>query len=750
MAEKLYSGMAKKDLVSSTAMVFGYAKNGELEIARSIFDAMPEKDVVSWSAMISGYADSNQPNEALSLFNDMQECGVRPDEITVLSVISACANLGSLDKARWIHGFIENNELTKILRICNALIDMLAKCGGIDLALNIFNEMPQKNVITWTSMITAFARHGDGKSALGLFEQMKNEGVEPNEVTFVNLLHACCHAGLVDEGRLLFRSMVEQYRIKPRHEHYGCMVDLLGRAKLMQEAVDLIESMHIGPNVAIWGSLLTACWMHGDFKLGAFSAKKILQLDPSHAGASVLLSKIYMKSGNWNDAQDVREVMKLHRVSKEVGSSWMEMNQSFNEFAAGGEKFPESGKIDTRELFCDTVGTGKLVVSFCLLFGGEGKAQERWWLAADEIKHGGMGVEAFLLLYTPFCLTLYLGTMEGILQASHLREMRKCRRRTLLIYTMEHTTAVPTSRTSSFGNESRFAPEVVVGGGDENDGGVPDDPAALATVVQAAISPPRLGCKLRLLAPSVPPFICAHLVNLYSKLDLPGEWKAMSELLETMKQRFGIEPQTKHYACVVDLLGRSGMEERAYEPFLSGAHCLGHAKDCWEGLLLRSCFNLILRTQAIMWAEATDIRKEMKNVRIKKDPGHIWITWENTVHVFHAKDTKHEMNNEIQALLVKLKGQLQDAGYMPGTQCVEEEEKESEVFQQHSEKLALAFGSICIPPGVSTRIMKNLQICADCHRAFKSISGVVGMEIIVRDNSRFHHFKNYECSCKDY
>ncbi|XP_066340762.1 pentatricopeptide repeat-containing protein At4g14820-like [Miscanthus floridulus] len=323
MAEKLYNGMPRKDLVSSTAMVFGYARNRKVEIARSIFDGMPEKDVVSWSAMVSGYADSNQPNEALSLFNDMQECGIRPDEVTMLSVISACASLGSLDKAKWIHAFIKNNGLNKILNIYNTLIDMFAKCGGINLAFNIFNEMPQKNVITWTSMITAFAMHGDGKSALCLFEQMKNEGVEPNEVTFLNLLYACCHAGLVHEGRSLFSSMVQQYGIEPKHEHYGCMVDLLGRAKLMQEAVNLIESMHLGPNVPIWGSLLAACWMHGDLKLGAFAAKKILQLDPNHGGASVLLSKIYMKSDNLNDAQEVREVMKLHGVSKETGLSWM-------------------------------------------------------------------------------------------------------------------------------------------------------------------------------------------------------------------------------------------------------------------------------------------------------------------------------------------------------------------------------------------------------------------------------------------
>jgi hypothetical protein len=153
------------------------------------------------------------------------------------------------------------------------------------------------------------------------------------------------------------------------------------------------------------------------------------------------------------------------------------------------------------------------------------------------------------------------------------------------------------------------------------------------------------------------------------------------------------------------------------------------------------------------WAEATDVRKEMENVGIKKEPGRSWITWKNVVHVFQAKDTKHEMNNEIQALLAKLKSQMQAAGYMPDTQYalydLEEEEKESEVFQ-HSEKLALAFGLICIPPGVPIRIMKNLRICVDCHRAFKFISGIVGREIIVRDNNRFHHFKSYECSCKDY
>jgi pentatricopeptide repeat protein len=345
MAEKLYNGMQRKDLVSSTAMVCGYAKNGKIEVARSIFNGMPDKDVVSWSAMISAYAESNQPTEALYLFKDMQECGVSPDEITILSVISACANIRSLDKARWIHYFVGNHRFCKILSISNALIDMFSKCGSLELAFNMFNAMPQRNVITWTSMIAAFAMHGDGRSALNLFGQMKSEGIEPNGVTFLCLLYACGHAGLVDEGRSLFECMVREYRIEPRHEHYGCMVDLLGKSKLLQEAVDLIEAMHIRPNVAIWGSLLTTCWMHGDLKLGAFAAKKILELDLNHDGAYVLLSKIHAKSGNWNNAREARGVMEVHGVSKETGCSWLELNGAVHNFGAGDEKHQENRRI---------------------------------------------------------------------------------------------------------------------------------------------------------------------------------------------------------------------------------------------------------------------------------------------------------------------------------------------------------------------------------------------------------------------
>ncbi|KAF7083855.1 hypothetical protein CFC21_087596 [Triticum aestivum] len=268
------------------------------------------------------------------------------------------------------------------------------------------------------------------------------------------------------------------------------------------------------------------------------------------------------------------------------------------------------------------------------------------------------------------------------------------------------------------------------------------------------------------------------LVNVITACSRGGLTKEGYELFETMKERFGIQPRTEHYACVVDLLGRAGMEERAYEiiqrmpmrPSISlwgallGA-CKMHGKTELGRIAAEKLFELDpqdsgnhvllsnMLASAGRWAEATYVRKEMKDVGIKKDPGCSWITWKNGVHVFHAKDTKHEMNSEIRALLAKLKKQMQASGYMPDTQYslydLEEEEKESEVFQ-HSEKLALAYGLIHIPPGVPIRITKNLRICVDCHRAFKFISGIVDREIIVRDNNRFHHFKQYECSCKDY
>lgn len=332
LAWQLYDKLSPKHIVVSTAMVSGYAKLRMVKDARLIFDQIIEKDLVCWSAMISGYAESDQPQEALKLFNEMQQRGIVPDQITLLSVISACSHLGALDQAKWIHLYADKNGFGRALSVNNALIDMYAKCGSLAGARAIFENMSRKNVISCSSMINAFAMHGDAENALTLFHKMREENIEPNWVTFVGVLYACSHAGLVKDGRKIFSSMINDYGISPKHEHYGCMVDLYCRANLLRDALELIETMPLAPNIIIWGSLMSACQVHGEVELGEYAAKRLLELKPDHDGALVVLSNIYAKERRWEDVGQIRKLMKHKGISKERGCSRIEMNNEVHEF----------------------------------------------------------------------------------------------------------------------------------------------------------------------------------------------------------------------------------------------------------------------------------------------------------------------------------------------------------------------------------------------------------------------------------
>ncbi|KAK9287599.1 hypothetical protein L1049_016034 [Liquidambar formosana] len=345
LAQSLFYKMSPKSLVASTAMVSGYSKVGQIEAARLIFNTMVEKDLVCWSAMISGYAESDSPQEALNLFHKMRVLGIKPDQVTMLSVISACAHLGALDQAKWIHIFVDKNGFGGALPVNNALIDMYAKCGSSERARRVFDKMPRKNVISWTSMISAFAMHGDANNALRFFHQMKADNIEPNGVTFVGVLYACSHAGLVDEGRKIFASMTKEYNIMPKHEHYGCMVDLFGRANLLREALELIEAMPLAPNVVVWGSLMAACRVHGETELGEFAAKQLLELEPDHDGAHVLLSNIYAKERRWGDVGEVRKLMQHRGITKERGYSRIELNNEIHEFLMADRNHKQADQI---------------------------------------------------------------------------------------------------------------------------------------------------------------------------------------------------------------------------------------------------------------------------------------------------------------------------------------------------------------------------------------------------------------------
>ncbi|XP_059652255.1 pentatricopeptide repeat-containing protein At3g62890-like [Cornus florida] len=345
-AQELFNMSYHLDQISWNSMISGYLKCGSVEKARSLFDSMPEKDIVSWCAMISGYAQLDQFSETLELFQKMQLEDIKPDEITLVSVISACTHLAALEQGKWIHAYIRKNGLKVNVILGTTLIDMYMKCGCVENALEVFYGMEERGVSSWNALIVGFAMNGLVERSLEMFSEMKNSGVLPNEITFVGVLGACRHMGLVDEGRHHFESMISTHMVEPNVKHYGCMVDLLGRAGLLKEAEELIDSMPMAPDAATWGALLGACKKHGDNEMGERIGRKLVELQPDHDGFHVLLSNIYASKGNWDDVLEIRETMMQHRVIKTPGCSMIEVNGVVHEFLAGDKTHPQINEIE--------------------------------------------------------------------------------------------------------------------------------------------------------------------------------------------------------------------------------------------------------------------------------------------------------------------------------------------------------------------------------------------------------------------
>ncbi|MQL95397.1 hypothetical protein Taro_028065, partial [Colocasia esculenta] len=270
---------------------------------------------------------------------------VEPDEIALLAALSACAHLGALELGEWIHGYIDKRGLCKIVPLMNALVDMYAKCGNIAKALLVFESMKHRTVISWTTAIAGLAMHGLGLEALEMFRRMERANQKPNDVTFVAVLSACSHVGQVELGKYYFDTMSSRYRFKPRIEHYGCMVDLLGRAGLLREARSLVEDMPFDTSGAIWGSLLAAARRHGDAELGEVALRHLVELEPQNSGNYSLLSDIYASLRRWDGVGEMRKMMKDWGVKKMSGASSVEVNGTVHEFTAGDTSHPSLEEI---------------------------------------------------------------------------------------------------------------------------------------------------------------------------------------------------------------------------------------------------------------------------------------------------------------------------------------------------------------------------------------------------------------------
>ncbi|TVU25015.1 hypothetical protein EJB05_27489, partial [Eragrostis curvula] len=641
--------------------------------------------------------------------------------------------------------------------ICAHLINLYSKLDLPDAAAAALAADPHPTVVSYTAFISGAAQHGRPVPALTAFAGMLRLGLRPNDFTLPSAFKAAASLPARASVGPQIHSLALRFGYLPDDAFVSCAaLDMYFKTGQLALARRLFDEMP-NRNVVAWNAVMTNAVLDG---------------------RPMETLEAYFGLREAGGMPNVVSVCAFFNAC--AGAAYLSLGEQFHGFVV---KCGFETDVSVSNCMVDFYGKCRCVGKARAVFDGMGVRNSVSWCSMIVAYAQNKAEEEAFAVYlgarksgeepTDFMISSVLTTCAGLLgldlgRALHAVAVRSC---------IDANIFVASALVDMYGK---------CGGVEDAELVFSEMPQRNLVTWNAMIGGyAHVGDARNALAifdemirsgKTAPNYIT--LVIVLSACSRGGLTEEGYELFKTMKERFGVEPGTEHYACVVDLLGRAGMEERAYEIIqgmpmrpsipvwgaLLGA-CKMHGKTELGRIAAEKLFELDpqdsgnhvllsnMLASAGRWAEATDVRKEMKNVGIKKEPGRSWITWKNVVHVFQAKDTKHEMHNEIQAVLAKLKRQMQAAGYMPDTQYslydLEEEEKESEVFQ-HSEKLALAFGLICIPPGVPIRIMKNLRICADCHRAFKFISGIVGRDIIVRDNNRFHHFRHYECSCRDY
>ena len=339
-AHKVFGEMGDPDVVSWNGLIFGYARLGQMESARVLFDEMPCRTIVSWTGMITGYCGVGRYADALDIFRRMQMVGMEPDEISVIAVLPACAQLGALEVGKWIHMYSERNGFLQRTGVYNALVEMYAKCGCIDEARSLFDQLVEKDVISWSTMIGGLANHGKAHAAIELFQDMQKAQVTPNGITFLGVLSACTHAGLWNEGLKYFDVMRVDYHIAPEIEHYGCLVDLLGRSGQLEQALDAISKMPTKPDARIWNSLLSSCRIHRNLEIAIVAMEQLSELEPEESGNYVLLANIYAELGKWEGVSNIRKLIRSKGIKKTPGCSLIEVNNVVQEFVSGDDSKP--------------------------------------------------------------------------------------------------------------------------------------------------------------------------------------------------------------------------------------------------------------------------------------------------------------------------------------------------------------------------------------------------------------------------
>lgn len=356
-AKRLFDLMPVKDLMSWNTLLHGYANNGDAEGCKRLFEQMQERNVFSWNGLIGAYTRNESYIEVLDAYKRMlRDTDVQPNDATLVNVLTACARLGALDLGKWVHAYAESFGYKQNVYVCNGLIDMYAKCGVVESAVRVFRNMDKKDLISWNTIINGLAVHGHGADALNLFNEMRTARGKLDGITFIGILCACSHMGLVDDGLNYFHLMINEYSIEPRIEHYGCVVDLLARAGLLEQAVEFIRKMPIVADCVIWTSLLAASRIHKKLAFAEMSLQKLIELDPKNPANYVMLSNIYGEAQKWEDLARIKVAIRDTGSKKQPGCSSIATDDGIVEFYSFDERHSK-----TEEIYCALKGLMKLL-----------------------------------------------------------------------------------------------------------------------------------------------------------------------------------------------------------------------------------------------------------------------------------------------------------------------------------------------------------------------------------------------------
>ncbi|KAK7860083.1 pentatricopeptide repeat-containing protein [Quercus suber] len=740
----------------------------------------------------------------------MQMGDVCPNYVTLVSVLPAISCFGALELGKWVHLYAEKNGIEIDDVLGSALVDMYSKCGSIEKALQVFERLPRKNAITWSTIIGGLAMHGRANDALDYFSRMERSGVTPSDVTYIGVLSACSHAGLVDEGRSFFSHMVKAVGFEPRIEHYGCMVDLLGRAGHLEEAEELILNLPIRPDDVIWKALLGACKIHGNIEMGRRVAKVLMDMVPHDSGSYVALSNMYASSGNWEAVADVRSMMKEMDIRKDPGCSWIELDGEIHEFLVDDDSHSRAKEIHS---MLDEIANQLRLIGYrpdtsqVLLHLDEEEKESALQYHSEKI------AVAFGLICTSPHTPLWIVKNLRICEDCHssMKLISKIYKRKIIIrdrkrfHHFEHGVlpAISCFGALELGKWVHlYAEKNGIEIDDVLGSALVDMYSKCGSIEKALQVFERLPRKNAITWSTIIGGLAMHgrandALDYFSRMERSGVTpsdvtyigvlSACSHaglvdegrsFFSHMVKAVGFEPRIEHYGCMVDLLGRAGHLEEAEELILN----LPIRPDdvIWKALLgackIHGNIEMGRRVAKVLmdmvphdsgsyvalsnmyassgnWEAVADVRSMMKEMDIRKDPGCSWIELDGEIHEFLVDDDSHSRAKEIHSMLDEIANQLRLIGYRPDTSQVllhlDEEEKES-ALQYHSEKIAVAFGLICTSPHTPLWIVKNLRICEDCHSSMKLISKIYKRKIIIRDRKRFHHFEHGSCSCKDY